>query len=153
MSEQRDALERAQARLKQLEGQGVTDDELAQLASALAREADTFEQLLRRGERRTLARERTPQEARAATFGFSLGIVAPIVVMVGYSAARFLRNQPELAALTLGAGLVLIISTLLMRTQRAVAHLFSPEWRLIRKARRLSLPLSPEGGEGRGEGK
>jgi len=145
MSEERDALERAQARLKRLEGQGTTDDQLEQLAAALEREARAYEQVLQRGEVRALARESTPPAARLLTFGFALGFVGPIVVMVGVSAARFLRNQPELAAVTLGAGLALIISTLLVRTQRAVAHLFSPEWRFVRRARRLASSLAPRG--------
>lgn len=148
MSEARDALERTQARLKELEAQPSTDDQLARLATELEREAQGFEQLLARGERRALAREITPQAARLMTFGFSLGFVGPIVAMVGVSGARFLRHQPELSVVTALAGAVLIIATLLAPTQRAVAHLFSPEWRSARRARRMAarlrsfLPLS-----------
>lgn len=140
MSGERDALERTQARLRELEDQPV-EDELAQLASALEREAESSEQVLQRGERRELARETTGTQARLMTFGFALLFVSPIVAMVGVSASRFLRHQPELAALTLAAGAGLILATLMVRTQRAVAHLFSPEWRAVKQARRTAARL------------
>lgn len=141
MSEQRDSLERAQARVKVLEARPSLDEQLAQLAGSLESEAARYAQSLERGERKALARESTPLAARLLTFGFALGFVGPIVAMVGVSSSRFLRHQPELAALVLGAGLVLIIATLLVRSQRAVAHLFSPEWRLVKRARRMALKL------------
>lgn len=141
MSEARDALERAQARLKELEAQPSMDQQLDQLAASLESEAERYQQLLEKGERRALAREITPPAARLMTFGFALGFVGPIVAMVGVSSSRFLRHQPELAAVILGAGVLLITGTLVMRTQRAVAHLFSPEWRVVKRARRLSAHL------------
>lgn len=141
MSEARDALERAQARLKELDSLPSMDEQLEQLAVALESEAERYQQLLEKGERRALAREITPPAARLMTFGFALGFVGPIVAMVGVSSSRFLRHQPELSAVILGAGVLLIIGTLVMRTQRAVAHLFSPEWRVVKRARRLSAHL------------
>lgn len=141
MSEERDALERAQARLKEFEAKPSMDESLEQLASSLENEADRYQQLLEKGERRTLARESTPPAARLMTFGFALGFVGPIVAMVGVSSSRFLHHQPELASVVLGAGVLLIIGTLVVRTQRAVAHLFSPEWRVVKRARRLSVHL------------
>ena len=141
MSEARDALERAQARLKELEGQPSMEEQLDQLAASLESEAERYQQLLEKGERRALAREITPLAARLMTFGFALGFGGPIVAMVGVSSSRFLRHQPELAAVILGAGVLLIIGTLVMRTQRAVAHFFSPEWRVVKRARRLSADL------------
>lgn len=141
MSAQRDALERAQARLKALESQGISDEQLALLARGLEREAEVYEQLLEKAERRAVARETPGQAARLMTFGFALLFVTPIVAMIGFSASKSLRHEAELAVSSLVLGLLLILATLLPRARRAVAHLFSAEWRFIHRARRSAASL------------
>ncbi len=156
MSAERDALESAQAQLKNLEAHPITDDQLLLLADALDREAQTYEHVLEKGERRALARETTGPAARLMTFGFALLFVAPIVAMVGFSAAKLLKQQPEGAVAMLCAGALLIAVTLFGRARRAVAHLVSSEWRFVASARKSAAVLrsfpSPLG-EGQGEGR
>lgn len=141
MSAARDALESAQARLKELERNPVTEDQLLVLANALEKEAQAYEQVLEKGERRALARENTDPTARLMTFGFALLFVTPAVAMIGVSLARQLKHQPEAAWAALVAGFLLIMATLLSRARRAVAHLVSPEWRFIASARRTAESL------------
>jgi len=138
MSAERDALENAQARLKELEVSPITDDQLSSLASALEREADAYEQLLEKGERRALARETTGAAARLMTFGFALLFVTPIVSMIGVSIAKALRTQQEAAMAMLALGALLIAATLMAKARRLIAHLVSAEWRLISRARRMA---------------
>lgn len=139
MSADRDALESAQARLKELEAQPVAD--LSVLAESLEREADTYEQLLEKGERRALARENTRASDRLITFGFALLFGTPSVAMIGISISKFLRHQPEAAVGILILGVVLIFMTLMARARRAIAHLVSAEWRLVARARRAAAAL------------
>ncbi|MDP2269883.1 MAG: hypothetical protein Q8N23_18880 [Archangium sp.] len=141
MSEERDALETAQGRLKQLESTSVTDDQLLLLAVSLEKEADTYEQVLTRGERRALARESTGPAARLMTFGFALLFVTPMVAMIGVSASKFFRHQAEAAVGMLALGVLLITGTLLAPARRLVAHLVSSEWRFIARARRTAAAL------------
>ena len=141
MSEDRDALETAQARLKQLESASVTDDQLTRLAVSLEKEADTYEQVLTRGERRALAREATGPAARLMTFGFALLFVTPMVAMIGVSASKFFRHQLEAAVAMLALGVLLITGTLLAPARRLIAHLASSEWRFIGRARRTAAAL------------
>ena len=141
MSSDRDALERAQARLKELEAHPITDEQLALLAASLEREADTYAQVLERGERRALARDTTGQAVRLTTLGFTLLFVTPIVAMIGVSLAKLIRFEQELAALCLAVGLGLILATLSARARRAVAHLVLAEWRFIGRARRNASSL------------
>ena len=141
MSSDRDELERAQARLKELEAHPVTDDQLESIAAQLEREADTYAQLLERGEKRALARDTTGQAVRLTTLGFALLFVTPIVAMIGVALSKQLRFQPEVAVLCLVFGLGLIFTTLLARARRAVAHLVLAEWRFIARARRNAASL------------
>ncbi len=141
MSEERDALESAQVRLKQLEATTVTDDQLLLLAVSLEKEADTYEQVLTRGERRALARESTGPAARLMTFGFALLFVTPMVAMIGVSASKFFRHQTEAAVGMLALGVILIAATLLAPARRLIAHLASAEWRFISRARRTAAAL------------
>ncbi len=141
MSEERDALEDAQERLKQLESTTLSEDELTRLAASLEKEADTYEQVLTRGERRALAREATGPAARLMTFGFALLFVTPMVSMIGVSASRFIRHQAEAAVGMLVLGVLLIAAILLAPARRLVAHLVSSEWRFLSRARRTAAAL------------
>lgn len=141
MSEARDALESAQARLKELERNPISDDQLLLLADALEKEAQAYERVLEKGERRALARENTDPTARLMTFGFALLFVTPAVAMIGVTLSKQLKHQPEAAWAALLAGVLLISATLWSRTRRAVAHLASREWRFIAKARRTAASL------------
>lgn len=138
MSAQRDALEIAQARLKSLEASPVTDEQLSALASQLEKEADAYEQVLEKGERRVLARETTGAAARLMTFGFALLFVTPMVSMIGVSLSKMIRTQQEAAVGMLAVGALLIAGVLLARARRLIAHLVSAEWRLIARARRMA---------------
>lgn len=75
------------------------------------------------------------------TFGFALLFVTPIVAMVGFSAAKLLKQQPEASAAMLSVGALLILATLFARARRAVAHLVSPEWRFVGRARKSAAVL------------
>lgn len=108
MSAQRDALEAAQARLRELESGGVADAQLHALAEGLEREAGAWEVALERGEQKALRKERSGQSARLMSSGFALLFVTPIVVMAGVSLSRSLRHQHEVAVLCLIGGGVLI---------------------------------------------
>ncbi|MDP1821721.1 MAG: hypothetical protein Q8L48_00690 [Archangium sp.] len=141
MSAERDALEQAQARLKELEASPVTDEQLSWLAEALEREADAYAQLLEKGERRALARDTTGQAVRLTTLGFALLFVTPMVAMLGVSLSKLLRHEPELAGVMLLLGLGLIAATLFARARRAVAHLVLTEWRFIARARRTAASV------------
>lgn len=141
MSLERDMLEQAQARLKDLEASPVTDEQLSSLADALEREAETYERLLEKGERRALARDTTGQAVRLTTLGFALLFVTPMVAMIGVSLSKLLRYEQELAAVTLVLGLGLICATLFARARRAVAHVVLPEWRFIARARRTAVSV------------
>jgi hypothetical protein len=138
MSTERDELEAAQARLKELEGTSVSDEQLTMLASALEREAELFEKLLESGERRALSRDTTGQTTKLVTFGFAAVFVTPMVSMIGFSLSKWLRHQ-QVAVIILGAAL--IAATLLARARRSIAHLVSAEWRIIAKARRMAASL------------
>ena len=141
MSAQRDDLEAAQARLKELESEGVTDEQLTMLATALEREADLFEKVLEKGERRALAGDSTGPAARLMTFGFAALFVTPMVSMIGVSLSKWLRHQQEAAVGVIILGATLIAATLLARARRSIAHLVSTEWRFIAKARRMAESL------------
>ena len=143
MSAERDALEEAQARLKELEVSLVTDEQLTRLADSLEREAEVYEQVLEKGERRALARDATGPAARLMTFGFTLLFVTPMVSMIGVSISKLLRNQQEGAIAVIILGAVLITTTLVARARRSIAHLASAEWRFIAKARRVARTLCP----------
>lgn len=141
MSAERDALEQAQARLKELETSPITDEQLSSLADSLEREAKAYEQLLEKGERRALARDTTGQAVRLTTLGFALLFVSPMVAMIGVSLSKVLRHEPELAGVMLVLGLALICVTLSARARRAVAHLVLSEWRFIARARRRASSI------------
>jgi K+-sensing histidine kinase KdpD len=141
MSAERDELERTQARIRELESQPVTVEKLSLLASSLEREADSYEVLLVKSERRALAREHTNQTARLMTFGFAMVFVLPIVGMIGVSAGKALRHEPEAAGGMLFLGLVLIIGVVWGRAQAAVVHLVSTNWRLVRQARKAAAAV------------
>lgn len=160
MSAARDELERTQARLRELEEHPLSEEQLSLLATALEREAETYAGLLERAERRALAREVTGQATRLMTFGFALVFATPIVAMIGVSASKALRQQPEAAGVSLVVGLLLILGVLLAPARRWVAQLVSPEWRFIARTRKVAaslraliscLPL-PRSREGGGEG-
>ena len=141
MSAERDELERTQARIRELEAHPVTDEQLSVLATALEREAESYQSVLRKAERQALAREVIGQAVRLMTFGFALVFVTPIVGMIGVSASKALRHQPEAAVASLVVGMGLILGVMWGRARRWVAHLVSPEWRFIKRARRLSGSL------------
>ena len=141
MSAERDELEAAQARVKELEGTTVTDDQLTMLATALEREAELFEKLLEKGERRALARDGTGPAARLMTFGFAALFVTPMVSMIGVSLSKWLSREQELAVLIIILGAALIAATLFARARRSIAHLASAEWRFIAKARKTAALL------------
>ena len=141
MSAERDALEVAQARLKELEANPITDEQLTLLARALEREALTYEQLLDRGERRALARQTTGQAVRLMTLGFALLFVTPMVAMIGVSLAKLLRHETEAAVAIVALGLALICITLFARTRRAIAHLVQTEWRFLSRAKKTAASL------------
>ena len=141
MSFERDALEQAQARLRELEAHPITDEQLAQLATSLEREASAYEQVLERGERRALARDTTGQAVRLTTLGFALLFVTPMVAMIGVSLSKLLRFEQELAVVCLAVGFALTLTTMFARARRAVAHLVLPEWRFIASARRSASSL------------
>ena len=141
MSAERDALERAQVRLKELETNPITDEQLLLLATALEGEAQTYEQLLDRGERRALARQTTGQAVRLMTLGFALLFVTPMVAMIGVSLAKLLRHETEAAVALLALGLTVICITLFARTRRAIAHLVLTEWRFLKRVRKTAASL------------
>ena len=141
MSEARDALETAQARLKELESTSVSDEQLLLRAAALEKEAETYKQVLTRGERRALARETTGPAARLMTFGFALLFVTPMVSMIGVSASKFFRHQAGGAVSIMLLGVVLITATLLAPARQLIAHLASAEWRFIARVRRTAAAL------------
>jgi hypothetical protein len=138
MSAQRDALEEAQAQLKALESSSISDEQLLLMADSLEREAASYEQVLEKGERRTLARDATGPAARLMTFGFALLFVTPMVSMIGVSISKLLRHQQEAAVAVIVLGASLITATLTARARRSIAHLASAEWRFIAKARRMA---------------
>ena len=135
MSAERDELERTQARIRELEMQPVTSEQLAWLATSLEREAETFEGLLVKSERRAMAREVTNQTTRLMTFGFAMVFVLPIVAMIGVSAGKTLHQEPEVAVACLVLGSCLILGVFWARAREAVVHLVSADWRLLRRAR------------------
>ena len=141
MSAERDALERAQARLKELETNPITDEQLLLLATALEREAQTYEQLRDRGERRALARQTTGQGVRLVTLGFALLFVTPMVAMIGVSLSKLLRYETEAAVALLALGLTVICITLFARTRRAIAHLVLTEWRFLKRVKKTAASL------------
>jgi hypothetical protein len=141
MSAQRDALEEAQARLKELEASPVTDEQLGLLASALEHEAEAYEQVLEKGERRALARDATGPAARLMTFGFTLLFVTPMVSMIGVSVSKQLRHEQAGAIAVMVLGVLLITATLAARARRSIAHLASAEWRFIARARRMAASM------------
>jgi hypothetical protein len=141
MSADRDELEAAQARIKELEGTTVSDEQLTMLASMLEKEAELFERTMESGERRALARDTTGQSTKQVTFTFAAVILTPMVSMIGFSLSKGLRLQQELAVLIIILGAVLIAATLLARARRSIAHFVSAEWRIIAKARRMAESL------------
>jgi hypothetical protein len=141
MSAERDELERTQARLRELEAQPVTGEQLSLLATALEREAESYEALLVRSERRASAREMTNQATRLMTFGFAMVFITPIVAMIGVSAGRALRQEPAAAAACLVLGTSLIVGVLWARARQAVLHLVSANWRLVRRTRRAAAAV------------
>ena len=138
MSQQRDELERTQARIRELEAQPVTGEQLSFLASSLEREAESYEALLVKSERRAQAREHTNQTTRLMTFGFAMVFVLPIVAMIGVSAGKALHQEPEAAGFILFLGAMLILGVVWSRAQQTVIHLVSGNWRLVRRARRAA---------------
>lgn len=140
MSAERDALEAAQARIRALESGAAVD--LSLLAEALRDEAERYQAVLEKGERKALSRENPGTAGRLMSFGFALLFVAPLVAMVGVSSAQFIRYQQEGAVLLVVLGVLLISGTFSRRVRRGVAHLFSPEWRLVRRAQRLAARSS-----------
>lgn len=144
MSEGRDALEAAQARLKALEAGAITDEQLEVLARTLALEADTFARHLERAERTARAQERTGQAARLLTAGFTLLFGMPIVVIISSSLSKLLRHQHELAVALLVLGGLIIGAVFSTRASVGLARWFSAEWRLVRRARRVLQALRAE---------
>lgn len=137
MSEVRDALEGAQARLRSLEAEGAGHAPLEALAAALEHEASQYERLLDRAERHG-RRPALGQAERIQTTGFAVLFVTPVVVLISASLARSLRAQAELSVLLLILGCALITALFWPRATRALVRLVSPEWRLLRRARKAA---------------
>ena len=126
----RDDIERLQARIRELEASTVPDLHLSTLAEALEREAQSYQQVLERNEKRAEAAER----GDILVFGFSLLFVTPIVAMIGVSLSKFLRHETGLAVLTLIIGALLILGIFLGPLRHLVAHRASGEWKRVRDA-------------------
>jgi hypothetical protein len=135
MSAHREALERAQARLVELDALSLTDAHLAQVADQLERELTAWESTLERGERVRLRQDVTGTGGRVLGFGFSLLFVAPIVAIIGSALGRVLRQEPELSVALLLLGAAVVGLTSWPRARRAVAHRVSTEWRFVRRVR------------------
>jgi hypothetical protein len=138
VSEARDALEQAQARLRDLAREGVTDAQLQRLADSLDQECEALETLLVRAEGRDRGKESSGLAARLLTTGFTLLFGMPTVVMISASASRMLRFERELAVVVMLAGAALISGVFSTRVSVAVARWFSDDWRWVRKGRRLA---------------
>ena len=130
----RDDIERLQTRIKELESSVVPDQHLALLADSLEREADSYQQVLERDEKRAEAAESGGQSGRILVFGFSLLFVTPIVAMVGVSLSKLLRHETELSVVTLIFGLLLILGIFFGPLRHLVAHRASGEWKRVRDA-------------------
>lgn len=137
----RAALELAQARLRELEARPAPEEPCPALAAALRREADGLEALLGRVEHRALAREGAGRGERVIFFSFSVLFVLPVVAMVGFSAGGALRREPAAAVGLLVAGAVLLAVAFSARARGAVRHAVSPDFRLVRDARRTATRL------------
>ncbi len=147
MNELRSELEQTQARIKALEAHEVSDLQLEVLADQLEREATLWEQAMDRGEQRALKAESTPLGSKVISFGFTLLFVGPIVAMVGVSASKALRHEPEWSSVVMATGLLIIGLTSWAKSRRFLAHRLAREWRLTRKARALASNLSLRSGE------
>lgn len=134
-------LEAAQARLRTLEETEVSSLASARLAGELRREADAVELLLGRVERRVLAMEDAGPGARVMAFGFSMLFVLPVVAMVGFSLGGALRQEPVVAGVLLAVGVLLLAASFSGRAREALRHLFSPDFRLVKDARRVAERL------------
>lgn len=134
MSDARAALERAQARVLELERAELSPMQLELLAGQLEREAAAWELAMTRGEQRALKNE-IGLANRLLGFGFTLLFVTPIVAMVGVSLAKLIRHEFELSLAALISGLVVVVLVSWPSSSRAIAHRFSGEWRLARAAR------------------
>lgn len=154
MSALRDALEAAQARLRAAEEDAQGEERLRALVGSLRFEAEQYERLLQRAEARA-RREHADLAGRLMATGFSVLFGMPIVVMMSSSLAKAVRSERELAVALMLVGTVVIAVTLSNRASGAVVRWVSPEWRLVRRARRLAASLettSPSPLEGRGSG-
>ncbi len=141
MSSLRSELEETQSELKALEARAVSAAQLEVLADQLEREATLWEQTMDRGEQRALKAESTPLGSKVISFGFTLLFVGPIVAMVGVSASKALRHEPEWSTVLVVTGLMIIAVTSWAKSRRFLAHRFAQEWRLTRKARALAATL------------
>lgn len=146
MSQTRDALEAAQRALAVLEANAVPAAELQVVADQLAREIETWETMLDRGEKRVLATERVSLSGSVLSFGFAVVFVGPVVAIVGTALSRMMRHETELNVVTLISGIILISLALWPRARRAIAHRVSPEWRMLRLARRHLHALGERAG-------
>ena len=140
MSDARAALERAQARVLELERAEPSPRQLDLLAGQLEREAAAWELAITRGERRVLKNE-IGLASRLLGFGFTLLFVTPIVAMVGVSLARLIRHEFELSLASLICGLMVVLLVSWPKSSRAIAHRFSGAWRLARSARARAARL------------
>lgn len=136
MSQTRDALERLQARVKELETLTFPDVQLTALADALEHEAKSYETLLEKNEKKAEESERAGQAGAVLVFGFSLLFVTPIVAIIGVSLAKLLRHETEIAIACLAVGLLIIFGTFSARLRHLVAHRASSEWKRVRAAQR-----------------
>lgn len=141
MSGTRDALEQAQARLKGLADESVTDEQLLRVAESLEQECDALEKLLVRAEGRERAKEGSGLAARLLTTGFTLLFGMPTVVMISWSVSRIIRSEIELAVVLMLGGVLLIAGVFSQRFSTRVARAFSAEWQWVRKGRRLARRL------------
>jgi hypothetical protein len=135
VSDTRAALERAQARLRELEASVPSETQRSLMADQLEREAESFELALMRAETRAAKTQDISMGSRLLGFGFSLLFVTPIVAMIGVSLAKLIRHEFELSLVALIGGLVMVSLVSWPRSTRAIARRFSAAWRLAREAR------------------
>lgn len=131
----RDALEAAQQRLRQLELLRTPDATLLTLADSLEREVDAWSRTIDAKERTVVTREHSPLAASVMGFGFALVFAGPMVAMIGTVLSRALGHDVWLALGCLLPGLALAALSYWKRARRAVSHRFSGEWRRLREAR------------------
>jgi hypothetical protein len=136
----REEYEALQAREKRVrEALAASEPSLHEEEARLSQELDWLERTLEQREERA-ARQlaRRPVSQRVAAFGFDVLFVVPIVSMLGITIGRRLRNEVEFSVLLLAVGLLIIALWVIRPVRTALLRLLSPEWRFVRRARRLS---------------